>query len=349
MKLYKKIVLASGSVLLLGVIGATIFIESGVYNIGADDPHWPVTYMVLERLRNRSVAVHSADLKVPDLNNPQRILRGAGQYAAMCTSCHLAPGISSSEIRPGLYPQPPILAQTKIGPREAFWAIKHGIKLSAMPAWGFNHNDVTIWDMVAFIEKLPGMTPAEYQAIVAKAPPDEEMASGHGHAEKKSTHPHSGTASPAGKEMPKEHDHPVQKTGSSMAGKGGRLVKAENMADAFQQALQNGHRNKVIAMLASDVRVTEGGKEQVSRTAYVEHHMGADMRFLEHAKIRLLKRQAQLQGDRAVVSSVRELRTTVRGKPQVLLSQETLTMKQSDAGWHIVAISWSSKPVSNTE
>ena len=349
MKLHKKIVLATGSVLLLGVIGATIFIESGAYNIGADVPHWPVTYKVLERVRDRSVAVRSADLKVPDLNNPQRILRGAGQYAAMCTSCHLAPGKSSSEIRPGLYPQPPILAQTKIDPREAFWAIKHGIKLSAMPAWGFSHDDVTIWDMVAFIEKLPGMTPAEYQAMVAKAPADEEIASGHGHGGEESAHSHSGTVSPASRKMMEDHDQPAQEAGSSKVGKGGKLIRAENMADAFQQALQNGHRDQVIAMLAPDVRVTEGGEVQASRRAYVDQHMNADMRFLQHAKIRLLERHAQMQGDRAVISSVRELHAEVRGKPLSLRSRETLTMNQSDAGWRIVAIHWNSKPLSNAE
>ncbi len=350
MKLHKKIVFATGSMLLLGVIGATIFIESGVYNIGADVPHWPVTYKILEKVRNRSVAVHSASLKVPDLNNPQRILRGAGQYAAMCTSCHLAPGMPSSEIRPGLYPQPPVLAQTKIDPREAFWAIKHGIKLSAMPAWGFNHNNVTIWDIVAFIEKLPGMTPAEYQAMVAKAPPDEEMmASRHPHGGEENAHSPADMAAPASKMMRPEHDQPAQKMGSSIAGKGGKLVKAENMADAFQQALKNGHRYQVIAMLAPDVRVIEGSEEQASRTAYVKHHMGADMRFLKHTKVRLLERQAQMKGDQAVVSSVCELYTEVRGKPQILRSHETLTMNQSHVGWQIIAIRWNSKSVSNAE
>ncbi len=349
MQLHKKIILATGSILLLGVIGAAIFIESGVYNIGADVPHWQVTYKVLERVRNRSVAAHSADLKVPNLNNPQRILRGAGQYAAMCTSCHLAPGKTSSEIRPGLYPQPPILAQTKIDPRKAFWAIKHGIKLSAMPAWGFSHNDVTIWDMVAFIEKLPGMTPAEYKTMVAQAPPDEEMASGHGHGGEESAHSHSGTVSPASRKMMEEHDQPVPKTGSSRLGSGGKLVTAEQMADAFQQALQNGRRDQVIAMLAPDVEVTEGGEVQTSRRAYVEHHMSADMRFLKNAKLQLLERHTQIQGDRAVIRSVRELRTEVRGRPLSLRSRETLTMNQSDAGWRIVAIHWNSKPVSNAE
>ena len=349
MKLHKKIVLATGSVLLLGVIGVTIFIESGAYNIGADEPHWPITYKILERVRNRSVAVRSTDLKVPDLNNPQRILRGAGQYAAMCTACHLAPGMTGSEIRPGLYPQPPILAQTKIDPREAFWAIKHGIKLSAMPAWSFSHDNVTIWDMVAFIEKLPGMTPAEYKAMVAKAPPDEEMASGQGHDGKGSAHSHSGVAPPAGKTMMEEHDQPAQKTGSSLLGQGGKLIKAKNMADAFQQALQNGHRGQAIALLAPDVRVTEGSEVQASRAAYVEHHMNADMRFLQHARVRLLGRHVQMKGDRAVISSVRELHTEVRGKPLFLRCSETLTMDKDGSDWHIVAIRWNSEPIAVTE
>jgi hypothetical protein len=33
--------------------------------------------------------------------------------------------------------------------------------------------------MVAFLRKLPGLTPAEYRAIVAKAPPDDDMEPGH--------------------------------------------------------------------------------------------------------------------------------------------------------------------------
>jgi mono/diheme cytochrome c family protein len=80
-----------------------------------------------------------------------------------------------SEIRAGLYPQPPNLSQQPVDPREAFWVIKHGIKMSGMPAWGATHDDPTIWSMVAFLQKLPGMTPAQYKDMVAKAPPDDDM------------------------------------------------------------------------------------------------------------------------------------------------------------------------------
>src|SRR3546814_1160922 len=103
----------------------------------------------------------SKDSVVPDLNDEQLIVKGAGQYAAMCTQCHLKPGMKDSELRQGLYPLPPNLSQVRVDPKDAFWVIKHGIKMSAMPAWGMvpGHDDPTIWSMVAFIEKLPGMTP----------------------------------------------------------------------------------------------------------------------------------------------------------------------------------------------
>ena len=157
------------------VIGAVAFVYSGLYNIGADDHHTKPVFAIMQTLREHSIHARSKDLTVPDLNDPQLILKGAGQYAAMCTECHLAPGKKDSEIRPGLYPQPPNLSQVRIDPKDEFWVIKHGIKMSAMPAWGASHDDATIWSMVAFLQKLPDMTPAQYKDIVARAPPDEDM------------------------------------------------------------------------------------------------------------------------------------------------------------------------------
>jgi len=176
MKRHTEHVIVTTSVLVAIAIGFGIFAWSGLYNIGADDHHYPPTLKILTMLRDRSIHVRSEHIKVPNLNDPQLILKGAGQYAAMCTQCHLRPGVKNSELREGMYPQPPNLSQTHFDPQDAFWIIKHGIKMSAMPAWGMaGHDDPTIWSMVAFIEKLPGMTPAQYKAIVAKAPPDEDM------------------------------------------------------------------------------------------------------------------------------------------------------------------------------
>jgi mono/diheme cytochrome c family protein len=172
--LARPLVFLVGAALIGAVLVAT-FIYAGWYNIGADSPHWSVTTSLIGTLRERSIERRAAEIKVPDLTNQQLILKGAGQYAAMCTQCHLAPGNSQSEIRPGLYPRPPDLSKVRIDPRVAFWVIKHGIKMSAMPAWGTGHDDATIWSIVAFVNKLPDLSTETYQEIVSRAPPDEEM------------------------------------------------------------------------------------------------------------------------------------------------------------------------------
>ncbi len=155
-----------------------IFIYAGCYNIGADAPHYPLTLKLIETLRSRSITVRADEIPIPvDLSDPERRRRGAGNYDAMCAGCHLAPGVASTEIREGLYPQPPNLAEHHAKkPALQFWAIKHGIKMTAMPAWTKGGmQDSTIWDLVALLQALPNMTADEYRALV-------DSSEGHKHA-----------------------------------------------------------------------------------------------------------------------------------------------------------------------
>jgi mono/diheme cytochrome c family protein len=161
-----KIGLVIAAALAVGVIGAGLFIESGYYNIGADDHHTKIVFAVVEHLRERSIEVRARGLEAPALDDPKRIEAGAERYAALCVGCHLAPGVAKSDIRSGMYPHPPSLAQEEMrDSRRAFWTIKHGIKMSAMPAWGKSLDDVLIWDIVAFVRKMPEMTPESYQEL----------------------------------------------------------------------------------------------------------------------------------------------------------------------------------------
>lgn len=162
------------SLLIGGAAGAVIL--TGLYDIAADAPHTKPVHWLMETLRDRSIAVRAHGVTVPaDLNSPQRIATGAGLYAGMCTGCHLAPGMERTEISQGLYPPAPELARGLArSPAEEFWMIKHGVKLTAMPAWGRTHSDELMWDMVAFVRKLPTLSPAQYQAVVKSAPADHD-------------------------------------------------------------------------------------------------------------------------------------------------------------------------------
>jgi len=161
--------LVAAATLLVLAIGAAVFVGSGVYNIGADDHHTRIVLTIIEQLRNRSIAVRAHGIEVPNLDDPRNIAAGAQHYAALCIGCHLAPGVRKSEIRSGLYPHPPNLAEEDVGDAQrAFWIIKHGIKMSAMPAWGKTLNDAAIWDIVSFVRQMPTMTPEAYQQLTAR-------------------------------------------------------------------------------------------------------------------------------------------------------------------------------------
>ena len=172
---------------IVGACSVFAFLYSGLYPMGADNKHFAVTYWALETLRERSIARAIRDIQVPSLNDPQQLLTGGQDYNAMCSGCHLQPNKINSDLSLGLYPQPPNLSlePTKglYGDANAraarhFWYIKHGIKASGMPAWGMTHSDERIWAMVAFIQRLPSLTPEQYQILTAPAEgaADEPMA-----------------------------------------------------------------------------------------------------------------------------------------------------------------------------
>ena len=155
----------------LAIGGGAMFIGSGVYDIGADDHHTKIVLAVIEQLRERSIAVRARAIEPPNLEDPTRIGAGAEHYAALCVGCHLAPGVTTSDIRAGLYPHPPNLAQEDSrDAQRAFWTIKHGIKMSAMPAWGKTLDDTAIWNLVAFVRQMPTISPETYQQLSKNRP-----------------------------------------------------------------------------------------------------------------------------------------------------------------------------------
>jgi mono/diheme cytochrome c family protein len=198
---FKRWLLLMAILAVAALVGIGTYVYSGQYNIGADQPHWFITSRIIETLRNRSIDRGAKDILIPDLEEPHLILKGAGQYDVMCAGCHLAPGMGDTEIRQGLYPQPPNLSRVRINHENAFWVIKHGIKMTGMPAWGRTHDDITLWSIVAFISKLPGMTSQAYKEMVREAKASEGMAPraagigghdahqyGHGHDESATGH-----------------------------------------------------------------------------------------------------------------------------------------------------------------
>ncbi len=166
----KLLIIVSLTVLVL----AFIALNSGAYNMAATDKHWAITEKLIGWVRDSSINARAKEIEIPVFDDVM-LEKGFKQYHAMCTECHLAPGKQPTEQAIGLYPQAPLFYErapvTDEGEKSSlskryFWVIKNGIKMTAMPAWGPTHNDETMWAITAFLQKLHGMTAAQYSALV---------------------------------------------------------------------------------------------------------------------------------------------------------------------------------------
>ncbi|HEX9462755.1 MAG TPA: cytochrome c [Alphaproteobacteria bacterium] len=150
------------------VAGGIAFVYSGLYDVAATAPHWAVTYRLMETVRVRSIKVHASGIQSPaGLDDEAKLLMGTDHFAAHCAVCHGAPGVPKGDIAHGLYPAPPDLAGAAKAytPAELFWILKNGIKMTGMPAWN-DHSDDELWATVAFLERLPTMTDADYAKLI---------------------------------------------------------------------------------------------------------------------------------------------------------------------------------------
>ncbi len=162
----------AAAAVLLGV-GALAFVSLGGVDVAASDPHSRPTYWLLHYAFNRSVSMRSSGIEPPaDLKAPSRVALGAQQFHLECSNCHGGPGLGQSPVALSMTPRPQHLPAVvgQFTDPELFWIVKHGVKFSAMPSWPTQTRDDEVWSMVAFLRKLPTMTPQEYLGFVAPRP-----------------------------------------------------------------------------------------------------------------------------------------------------------------------------------
>ena len=166
-------VLATLAVLaVLGALAAAAVVYGGLYDISATDQHLRPTYAVLDKAMRRSVAVRAARVDVPPLDDPAKAARGLALYRAQCVRCHGAPGVAPEAFALGLTPSAANLAHTarEWKPAELYWVVKHGLKMTGMPAWEFRMPEDDLWAVVAFLVEMPRLSPGDYARRAAGIP-----------------------------------------------------------------------------------------------------------------------------------------------------------------------------------
>ena len=166
---WRTVALTLGVSAVAAFLAGILFIYAGIYNVAALAQHGPVANWLFHTVALQSIGRRAEDIAVPKLDDPVRAARGLVLYRRNCLQCHGAPGEAPASFAMGLMPGAPPLAQVgrEWPPKETYWVVRNGIKMTAMPAWRYRMTDRELWDVVAFVETLPRLTPADYRAQVA--------------------------------------------------------------------------------------------------------------------------------------------------------------------------------------
>ncbi len=157
------------TIVVLGLLGV-VYIYSGLFNVAADSKDSPVLDWVLNTTSERSIEKRAGTITIPSGMNAISVEEGFKHYREMCEKCHGGPGVKPTELNKGLNPRPPDLHRKSedLSVAVIFWVVKHGIKMSAMPAFGKSREDQELLPAVAFVTRLPDISEAEYRALTRK-------------------------------------------------------------------------------------------------------------------------------------------------------------------------------------
>ena len=105
-------------------------------------------------------------------------------YEDHCATCHGRDGRGKTDIGENMYPKVPDLADARIqslSDGALFYIIQNGVRWTGMPAWKHEHSPDETWKLVAFVRKMPSLTPQEIESLKTPAESDAKPPADHQH------------------------------------------------------------------------------------------------------------------------------------------------------------------------
>ncbi|HSN04966.1 MAG TPA: cytochrome c [Nitrospira sp.] len=160
-----------GGLALLGWLGYQLFTTG--FSAKAE-PHALEVFMA-RQVRYLAIPLEHRNKANPVPVTPEVLQDGLAHFADHCATCHANDGSGRTPIGKNVYPKAPDLrerATQNMSDGELFWVIHHGIRFTAMPAWGEGdpEQDFDSWKLVHFIRHLPQLTPQELDRMKSLNP-----------------------------------------------------------------------------------------------------------------------------------------------------------------------------------
>ena len=149
----------------VAILATLIYARGGHMAVNAD-----ATPSKLEQWAANSALDAAIEHQAPQPQNPvprtdANLIEGMKLYAMNCGVCHGGLDRKRNVLGGAFYPPAPqILVEALDDPEwHIFFAIKHGVRLTGMPAWGKVMGDDDLWKIVAFVKTINQLPPAVEQ------------------------------------------------------------------------------------------------------------------------------------------------------------------------------------------
>ncbi len=173
----KGIIIGVAAAVLAGIAGAYLFLALGLMPANADAKPSFLEKWAARKSLHATLAREAQTGTGPLAVNDESLLAGLRLYAANCAVCHGAADGKASNIALGLFQRPPQLGKHGVedDPEgEIHWKIKHGIRLTGMPAYTSTLNDNEIWQTTLFLKHMDALSikaEAAWKAMPSAATP----------------------------------------------------------------------------------------------------------------------------------------------------------------------------------
>ena len=146
------------------ILAATVAaVKLGALYAGAD-----IKPPQLERLAAQTSLHAAIDRDTKGLSSPieatdANLMAAVHLYGENCSICHGASDGKASTLATGFYVAAPQLASDGVEddpPSETYWKLKHGIRFTAMPAFGSTLGDTQLWQLALFLSKMDKLPPS---------------------------------------------------------------------------------------------------------------------------------------------------------------------------------------------
>ena len=145
-------------------LGGLAVVFTGAFDTTASTPHPALIAWATHLTMTNAVRLNAPQLPPPPAFTAADVAAGARTYDANCAMCHGAPGVARAAWVGGMTPAPPFLldAARSWTPKELFWIVRYGVRMTGMPAWDQTLSQRDVWNVVGFLDALPKMSAADY-------------------------------------------------------------------------------------------------------------------------------------------------------------------------------------------